>query len=155
MVGLTDQEFKPDDFCYIVVYTPISSQQEVTEFLEGRVIEVSSIGANFPPENHPLLRYFWQAPPKMIREIQAEVTDPKAEQRNPADPIRLHQVPGRHYLVVPPQECVRYIKEALAQAQNTLGRTQHTLERTQKMNFVQQQKIGQLETVLQHYQRKI
>ena len=154
MVGLTDREFRPDDDCYIVVYTPISAQQEVIEFLEGKVLEVSSVGANFPPPNHPLLRYFWEKPPKMIREIKAEVTDSRAGPRSPADPIRLHQVPLRHYLVVPPQECVRYLNQVLAQTQNTLGRTQQTLERTQEMNFVQQQRIGNLEAALNHYQSR-
>ena len=148
MVGLTYTEFKPGENCYIVVFTFISPTQEVMEFLEGKVKEISFVGADFPPTHHPLLRYFWQTPPRMIRAIQAEVTyDQGAEQRNPADPIRAHQVPGRHYLVVPPQECVRYLKEIFTQTQNAL-------ERIQKMSFVQQQRIGQLETALQHYQQK-
>lgn len=153
MTGLTYTEFKPDDDCYIVVFTPISPKQEVLEFLEGKVKEVSTVGADFPPSNHPLLRYFWQTPPKMIREIKAEVTDSQAAYRHPTDPIILNQEPGRHYLVVPPQECVRYLKEVLGQTQNTLGRTQQTLERKEKMNFVQQQKIGSLEAALRQYQR--
>ena len=158
MIGLTYKEFKPGDDCYIVVFTPISPNQEVIEFLEGKVREVSYIGADFPPENHPLLRYFWEKPPKMIRAIQAEVTDPSADPklklRSDADPIILHQVPGRNYLVVSPQECVRYLKEVFVQAQNTVERTQQTLGRTQKMNFVQQQRIGSLEEALNHYQSR-
>ena len=142
MAGLTYREFKPNDFCYIVVYTPVSAQQEVIEFLEGRVREFSNIGANVPPPEHPLSRYFCNRPPLMIREIQAEViTDANADQRHPTDPIRQYQVPGRHYLVVPPQECVRYYKQVL-------GQTQHSLERAGKMNFVQEQKIGSLEARL-------
>lgn len=154
MVGLTYKEFKPGDDCYIVVFTSTFTNQEVIEFLEGKVKEVSSAGADFPPPHHPLLRYFWQSPPRMIRSIQAEVTDPQAANRSPADPIRLHQVPGRHYLVVPPQECVGYMKEFLAQTQNTLETTQNALERNQKMNFVQQQRIGKLEAMLQRPQKK-
>ena len=56
MAGLTYKEFKPGDDCYIVVYTPVAAQQEILEFLEGKVLKCSNVGADFPPENHPLLR---------------------------------------------------------------------------------------------------
>lgn len=146
MVGLTTYtEFKPGDDCYIVVFTPISRDQKVIEFLEGKVKEFASAGAVLPYD-HPLLRYL-NISQKMIRAIHAEVTDPKVANRSPIDPIHIHQEPQRNYLVVPPQECVRYLKQAITQTQNSL-------ERTQKMNFVQQQRIGQLETTLSHYQRR-
>lgn len=151
MAGLTNTEFKPDDDCYIVVFTPISPKEEVLEFLEGKVKEVYSTSATVPYD-HPLLRYL-QTPPKIIRAIRAEVTDPKAAHHHPVDPIILNQEPGRHYLVVPPQEYVRYLREALAQTQNALGRTQQTLERKEKMNFVQQQRIGSLEATLRQHHR--
>ena len=141
MVGLTCELLKPNDLCYIVVYTLVSAQQEMIEFLEGRAREISNRGANVPSPEHPLSRYFRNHPPLMIREIQAEVTDANANQRPPTDPIRQYQVPGRNYLVVPPQECVRYLKEERAQIERAL-------QRTQKMNFVQQQKIESLEGAL-------
>ncbi len=151
MVGLTYIEFKPQDFCYIVVFTPVENQ-EVIEFLEGKVKEVSSI-VTVPPLNHPLLRYP-QSPPKIIRAIHAEVTDSKAAYRNPIDPIKLNQEPQRHYLVVPHKEYVRYLNEFLVQTQDTLEMTQDSLERTQKMNVVQQQRINNLEAMLHQPQKR-
>jgi len=157
MVGLTYTEFKPQDFCYVVVFTPVENQ-EVIEFLEGKVMEVSNQSAKMPSD-HPIWRYL-QSPPKKVEAIRAIVTDPRPIIRHPSDPIRLGQEPGRNYLVVPPLECFRYLRshgrteEALVHVYRSLDRTQHALERTQKMNFVQQQRIGNLEAALQQYQRK-
>ncbi|MDP3698339.1 MAG: hypothetical protein Q8R47_02020 [Nanoarchaeota archaeon] len=158
MVGLTYTEFKPQDFCYIVVYTPIPSHEDVVEFLEGNVTEVSHNSQKIPPE-HPIWRYL-HTPPKKVESIRAVVTDPHPIIRHPSDPIKQGQEPGRNYLVVPPLEYFRYLhshgrtEEALGHVYRFLDRTQHTLERTQKMNLVQQQRISQLEVALEHQRRK-
>jgi len=152
MVGLRYTAFKPQDFCYIVVYTPISSHEDVIEFLEGKVTEVSQTPQKMPSD-HPIWRYL-QSPPKRVEAIRAIVTDPRLIIRHHSDPIKQGQEPGRNYLVVPPSDCFRYLhshgrtEEALGHVYRSLGRAQHTLERTQKMNFVQQQRINQLEAML-------
>ena len=154
MVGLTYTAFKPQDVCYIVVFTPLVNQ-EVIEFLEGKVLEIDEEHKSQQiPGAHPIWRYL-QSPPKKVEAIRAIVTDPRPIARHPADPIRKGQEPGRNYLVVPPLECFKYLhahgrtEEALGHMYRSLARTQQNLERTQKMNVVQQQRISELEEMLQ------
>ncbi len=139
MAGLTSTYFRPNDFCYIVLYTPLHFQREEPDFLEGLVSEVGPQPTEIP-HHHPIWR-FPQVPPKSIYSIRAMVlSDPREGRRHPVDPIRVNEEPGRHYLVVHPQECVRYL----------LGE----VERKEKMNAVQYERIRSLEAVLQHYQSR-
>ncbi len=125
MVGLTYIEFKPQDFCYIVVFTPVENQ-EVIEFLEGKVTEVSHAPQNIPGD-HPIWRYL-QQPPKTVKSIHAIVTtDSRAAVRHPADPIREEQEPGRSYLVVPPQDCGRYLTKVIGMQQERISQLEAML----------------------------
>lgn len=129
MAGLGATEFKPKDFCYIVVYTPLNSDphQDITEFLEGEIAEIQSNPKIIPPD-HPIWR-FYQAPPKKVNSIRAIVTDPRANRRHPADPIRQGYEPGRHYLVVQPQECNRYLTQVIEQQQQRMSQLETALQR--------------------------
>ena|SRR3989344_2904250 len=143
MIGLTDTEFESGADCYIVVFTPIPGQ-EVIEFLRGIVTEMGGlIPTSRVIHQHPqhtLLRYLehrlGHIPDQLdVREIKAVVTDPNAYKiqgnikrspidpvyfQHPHDPSQLHE-PLRDYLVVHPDECVRYLKAHLGQTQQALG----------------------------------
>ncbi len=110
MVGLTYTAFKPQDFCYIVV---AAVDRPEWEFLEAIVQSITPGSAQIPAP-HPLWNYL-QQPPAKVQVIRAKVIDPKVRERNPKDPIKLNQEPGRHYLVVHPRERVRYLEYMLAQ----------------------------------------
>ncbi|MEK6940216.1 MAG: hypothetical protein AABX31_05810 [Nanoarchaeota archaeon] len=128
MAGLANSyiEFKPRDFCYIVVYTPMANQ-EVVEFLEGMVTEAHHAPKNIP-HDHPIWRYY-QEPPQKVRSIRAIVTDSRANLHSPKDPIRCYQEPGRHYLVVQPQECARYLTKVVEMQQQRISTLEGMLQR--------------------------
>ena len=148
MAGLTYFPFRPGDFCYVVVYTPIPPHYVLeAEFLEGMVKEVNHVPKEMPPD-HPLWKYF-QIPPKMVQSICAIVTsDPSAALRHPTDSIRINQEPGRSYLVVHPREYVHHLKK---QMEGRIEQTGKQIEKLEKMNFVQTERIRNLETALRRY----
>ncbi|MEK6905110.1 MAG: hypothetical protein AABX24_01790 [Nanoarchaeota archaeon] len=151
MAGLTYTPFRPGDFCYVVVYTPIPPRYALeAEFLEGMVKEVNHVPKEMPPD-HPLWRYS-QVPPKMVQSICAIVTsDPSAALRHPTDSIKINQEPGRNYLVVHPREYVHHLTKQMREQIEQAGKQ---IEKLGKMNKVQAERIRGLEEKLQQCSNK-
>ena len=157
MFGFTSSAFQPDNFCYIVIYTPVLDHEEI-EFLEGKV---KKLGAVLPrlyvAPDHPILRF---SEPTKIQAICATTTHDFKAQRLADDPIKINQEPGRPYLVVSPPECVRYLQSqgdaelALKYASRALEHCQQDLERNRKMNGVQLRRIRSLEATIQRYSKQ-
>ncbi len=132
MVGYTNAiNFKPGDFCYIVVYTIVPPEHhEKPEFLEGMVTDVDK-----PPVPkslyHPLWKY-WSEKPAIVRSISAMVTaDPRETQIYALEPVLLNEEPKKDYLVITPEEHDNYHYKII--------------ERQAKMNHVQLARIRTLE----------
>ena len=108
MVGITDYNFKSEEYCWIVLDSP-----QGKEYLYGQFDREL-------PQEHPAYKKVREKMPPGTKAVVARIIDTRVMDRHPVEALEYGKEPYRNYSVMPANACTNHLVQEIEKLRNVI-----------------------------------